>query len=78
MILHLSILLPRCKIPHFTIVPIISQPHLWANHKNLMVVYDYPAVVDDIFVHNWPEFYVSSEYSNKRKEYIHSDVTENA
>ena len=54
-IFYLPMLLPRCKVSQFSIVPIIRHPHLWTNMKDLAVIDDDTAVVDHIFVDDRPE-----------------------
>lgn len=45
---------PRCKVPQFSIIPIIRQPHLGPNEKNLAIMNNDAAIVDDILVDDRP------------------------
>lgn len=54
MIFPLSVFRPRSKITEFTIVPVIREPHLGSNKQNFAIMYNDTAVIDDVFMHNWP------------------------
>ena len=54
MIFYLTMLLPCSEITHLAVVSVVGEPHLGADEKDLPIMYDYPAVVDDILVDDWP------------------------
>lgn len=54
MILPLPVLHPGTKVPHFSVVSIICEPHLRANEQNLFVVHDHTAIVNHILVYYGP------------------------
>lgn len=77
MILPLSMLRPRCEVPHLTIITVIGKPHLRADKQNLSVVYDDPAVIDYVLVYDWPVIHRTkalARKSNWKEEYKHSDI----
>jgi hypothetical protein len=55
MVLSLAVFLPGREVAKFTIVAIVGHEHLWANKKNLAIVDDNSAVIDDVFVYDRPK-----------------------
>lgn len=56
MIFPLPMFCPRCEITQFTIISIIGEPHFGANKENLLVMDDYSAIIDDVLMHDGPNF----------------------
>ena len=54
-VLHLSVFHPRREPAKLAIVSIVRHPHLRADEQNFRVVNDDSAIINDIFVHHWPE-----------------------
>jgi len=46
---------PRSKIAQLSIVSVIRKPHLRSNEKDLAVVNNHSAIVDDILVNDGPD-----------------------
>ena len=65
-VLDFSMLHPRRKITQFSVVAIVGHPHLRPDVENLVVVYDYSAVVNDVFVYDGPTFNVYDQHGEDR------------
>jgi hypothetical protein len=50
----LAVLHPRCEVTKFTIIAVIREPHLRADKEDFLVMYDDPAIVNYVLVHNRP------------------------
>lgn len=54
MILALAVLCPRGKVPHFSIISVVREPHLRSNKENLSVINNNTTVIDNILVDDGP------------------------
>ena len=54
MIFPLTMFLPWREKSQFTIIAVISKPHLWSNHEDFLVVNDDSTVIDDVLVSDRP------------------------
>jgi len=54
MVLPLARLHPRREVAQLAIVPVVREPHLWADEQYLAIVHDHAAVVYHVLVHHRP------------------------
>lgn len=70
-------LCPRREVSQFSVIPIVSEPHLGADKQYLSVVNDNTAIIYDVLVDHGP----ASVHSKQRIQndlHIHANIAHNS
>lgn len=58
MVFNLSVLHPGGKISKFSVITIVGEPHLGANHEDFAVINDNTAIIYNVLMHGGPKFMI--------------------